>query len=259
MKAKHLLFAAALATARLCAAPLTEPTAVQARPEADAPALAVLKAGTEPALAADVTAPPGWLAVELSGPYEAYVRNRDFLKNLDVRPGAPIRTAPKSDAPVLTTAARGDDIEITGLFGKWTQIKFTKKITGYIQLAGAAPAAPPPAPAPPPEITVTPAPAPVAVDNNAPGHATTTSSDSLPRLLEGKVVSTRHPFTPRRPYDYQLEDASGNRLAYIDISHLLLTVQMENYIDHTVDVYGPVKLMNGGNDLIITVESLQLK
>jgi hypothetical protein len=253
MKVNHLLLAAALAAASLRAAPLTETTAVQARPEANAPALAVLKAGSEPTLAAGVTAPPGWLAVELSGPYKAYVQNKDFLKSLDIHPGAPIRTAPKLNAPVLTTAEKGDDIEIIGLFGKWTQVKFSKKITGYIQVAGAMPAAPAPAP------TVTAAPAPVAVDNNAPGHAVNTDANTLPRLLEGKVVSTRHPFTPRRPYDYELDDASGSRLAYVDISHLLLTGRMENYIDHTVDVYGTVKPMDGGNDLVITAESLQLK
>jgi hypothetical protein len=257
MKVKHLLLAAALAAASLRAAPLTETTAVQARPEANAPALAVLKAGTEPPLAAGVTAPPGWLAVELSGPYEAYVQNKDFLKSLDIHPGAPIRTEPKLTAPVLTTAAKGDDIEIIGLFGKWTQVKFSKKITGYIQVAGAMPAAPSPAPAP--MITATPAPAPVAVDNNAPGHAVATDANTLPRLLEGKIVSTRHPFTPRRPYDYELDDASGSRLAYVDVSHLLLTAHMENYLDHIVDVYGTVTSMNNGNDLVIAAESLQLK
>jgi hypothetical protein len=259
MKVNHLLLAAALAAASLRAAPLTETTAVQARPEANAPALAVLKAGTEPTLAAGVTAPPGWLAVELSGPYEAYVRNKDFLKNLDIHPGAPIRTAPKLDAPVLTKAEKGDDIEIIGLFGRWTQVKFSKKITGFIQVAGAMPAAPAPAPAPAPAITEAAAPAPAAVDSNAPGHAVNTDANTLPRLLEGKVVSTRHPFTPRRPYDYELDDVSGSRLAYVDVSHLLLTGRMENYIDHTVDVYGTVKPMNGGNDLVITAESLQLK
>jgi hypothetical protein len=158
---------------------------------------------------------------------------------------------------VLTTAEKGDDIEIIGLFGKWTQVKFSKKITGYIQVTGAMPAAPAPTPAP--TITEAPAPAPVAVDNNAPGHAVDTDANTLPRLLEGKIVSTRHPFTPRRPYDYELDDASGSRLAYVDVSHLLLTGQMDNYIDHTVDVYGPVQLMNGSNDLIIAAESLQLK
>ena len=255
MKVNHLLLAAALAAASLRAAPLTETTAVQARPEANAPALAVLKAGTEPTLAAGVTAPPGWLAVELSGPYEAYVQNKDFLKSLDIHPGAPIRLEPKLTAPVLTTAAKGDNIEIIGLFGKWTQVKFSKKITGYIQAAGAMPAAPVAAPAP----MISTAPAPVTVDNNAPGHAVENNANTLPRLLEGKIVSTRHPFTPRRPYDYELDDISGSRLAYVDVSHLLLTAHMENYLDHIVDVYGTVTPMNNGNDLVIAAESLQLK
>jgi hypothetical protein len=257
MKVNQLLLAAALAAASLRAAPLTETTAVQALPDASSPAIAILKAGTEPVPAAGVTAPPGWLAVELPGPFQAYVRNRDFLKSLDVRIGASIRIAPKLDAPVLTKAGKDDSIEITGLFGKWTQIKLTKKIVGYIQAPAVVAAPPPPAPAP--DFTPAPAPAPAAVDNNAPGHAVTTSVASLPRLLEGTVVSTRRPFTPRRPYDYQLNDSSGSRLAYIDVSHLLLTVPMDNYIDHTVDVYGTVQSTNNGNDLVISAESLQLK
>ncbi|HSY54536.1 MAG TPA: SH3 domain-containing protein [Opitutaceae bacterium] len=257
MKVNQLLLAAALAAASLRAAPLTETTAVQAHPSADAPALAILKAGTEPVPAAGVTAPPGWLAVELPGPYQAYVMNKDFLKSLDVRIGAPIRIAPKSDAPVLTMAEKTDSIEITGLFGRWTQIKLTKKIVGYIQLASAAPAPPPPVPAP--DVTPAPVAAPVALDNNVPGHEVSTSPATLPRLLEGTVVSTRHAFTPRRPYDYQLNDISGSRLAYIDASHLLITVQMDNYIGQKVDLYGTVKQINGGNDLVIAVESLQLK
>ncbi|MGA3007959.1 MAG: hypothetical protein ABSE59_08715 [Opitutaceae bacterium] len=256
MKVNLLFLAAALTAASLTAAPLTETTAVQIRPRTDSPAIAVLKAGTEATPAVGVAAPSGWLAVELRGPFEAYVQNRDFLKNLDVRPGAPIRTSPKLNAPVLTTAARGDSIEITGLFGKWTQIKLSKRIVGYIQFAS-APAARPPAALP--DVAAMSAPSPVVVDSNAPGHAVSSSTYALPRLLEGKFLSTRHPFTPRRPYDYELDDVSGNRVAYVDISHLLLTARIQNYITRTVDVYGSVKPINNGNDLVISAESLQLK
>ncbi|HTQ32208.1 MAG TPA: SH3 domain-containing protein [Opitutaceae bacterium] len=253
MKVNRLLLAAALTAGAVRAAPLTETTAVQARPEAGAPALAVLKPGTEPTPAAGITAPPGWLAVEVPGPREAYVLNRDFLKSLDVRPGAPIYTAPKLDAPILTNAEKGDQIEITGLLGKWTQIKLARTLTGYIQLPSALPATPaavlPPPPPPPP----------VAINNSAPGHAVSSDVSTLPRLLEGKIVSTRRPFAPRRPYDYELDDASGSRLAYLDSSHLLLTAQMDGYVGHTVAVYGTVKPIEGGSDLVITAESLQLK
>jgi hypothetical protein len=255
MIVNQLLLAAALAAASLRASPLTETTAVQALPDASSPAIAVLKAGIEPTPATGVTAPSGWLAVELPGPFQAYVRNRDFLKSLDVRIGASIRIAPKPDAPVLTKAEKNDSIEITGLFGKWTQIKLTKKIVGYIEASTVVTAPTPPAPAP----DLAPAPAPATANNNVPGHAVATSVASLPRLLEGTVVSTRRPFTPRRPYDYQLNDSSGSRLAYIDTSHLLLTAPMDNYIDHTVDVYGTVQSTNNGNDLVISAESLQLK
>ena len=256
MKVNRLLLAAALAgVAR--AAPLTQTTAVQARPEANAPALAVLKPGTEPTPAPGVTAPPGWLAVELPGPHNGYVLNKDFLKSLDLRPGAAIYTEPKLGAPILAHAEKGDQVEITGLLGRWTQIKLAKNLVGYIQLAGTMP---PPAPAPAASAPAAPpAPAAPAVDNNAPGHAVNATVESLPRLLEGKVVSTRHPFTPRRPYDYELDDVSGSRLAYLDTSHLLLTAQIDSYVGHNVVVYGTVKPIEGGRDLVITAESLQLK
>jgi len=253
MKVNRLLLAAALFSGVVRAAPLTQTTAVQTRPEAGAPALTVLKPGAEPTPAAGVTAPPGWLAVEVPGPHEAYVQNKDFLKSLDVRPGAALYAEPKTSAPVLGHAEKGDKIEITGLLGRWTQIKLEKSLTGYIQLPNAAPAPAPAALAPPPP------PAPVVINNSAPGHAVGSDVSTLPRLLEGKIVSTRRPFTPRRPYDYEIDDAGGSRLAYLDSSHLLLTAQMDSYVGHTVAVYGTVKTVPGGRDLVITAESLQLK
>jgi len=92
--------------AAAAAAPLPGTTAVQTRPEADAPAIGYLKAGSEP-VPADAPAPEGWMAVSLPGPFSAYVRSGDLSKSLDVRPGASLYLEPKPDAPVLTLAAAG--------------------------------------------------------------------------------------------------------------------------------------------------------
>ena len=57
----------------------------------------------------------------------------------------------------------------------------------------------------------------------------------------------------------KLNDDAGKRFAYLDVSKLLLTEQIEKYIDHSIAVYGVVKTTNEGKDLVIQVESLQLK
>ena len=94
-KLASLLLALAATTA-LCAAPLTETTAVHAKPDAGSTVITYFKAGTEPASAGDTAnATAGWMAVELPGPFEAYVLNKDLTKSLDVVPGTPLTLAPK--------------------------------------------------------------------------------------------------------------------------------------------------------------------
>ena len=63
---------------------------------------------------------------------------------------------------------------------------------------------------------------------------------------------------PRRPYDWQLLDSSGNRFAYLDLQKLLLTDQLDNFTDRQIQVFGNVKPIPGAKDLVIEVESLRL-
>ncbi|MBC7365694.1 MAG: hypothetical protein H7343_02590 [Undibacterium sp.] len=277
MKPNLYLLSALLATsAAVIAAPLTETTAVHTKPNASSPVVNFFKAGTEPAASPDSVAstPAGWMAVELPGPFEAYVLNKDLTKGLDVVPGANLALAPKVGAPILTVAAKGDKTTITGLHGKWTQVSLERKLVGYIPVTAmpgylpaiattVAPRAPASIQAPPP-MSAAPA-APVAYGNGTPGHAapmvnlSNGGASSLPRQFSGKLVSTRRAFTPRRPFDWALNDDAGRRYAYLDVSKLLLTEQIEKYIDHSVVVYGAAKNAADGKDIVIEVESLQLR
>lgn len=278
----RFLVALLTAAAGLSAAPLTSSTAVHARPDAAAPVIATLNAGTEPTPAVGIALPlsSGWAAIELPGTHDAYIQNKDLQKDLEVRPGAAFRKSPKLDAPVLTTKEAGDEVSITGYHGKWTQVKVTKKIVGYIQgwsgpsspanvAKTPAPTPPPPAPANKPATPApfSPAPgAPAAVASGGagqPGQMVSLGdggSASLPRLFQGKFVSTKSLLRPRRPYDFQLNDSAGERYVYLDVSRLLQTEQIEKYIDHTVTVYGTAKpLPSSGKDIVVEVESLQLR
>ena len=270
LPASFLRFAIGLVATATCAisAPLTASTAAHTKPDESSPVITVLNAGTAPTVASDAsgTTPPGWIAVELAGPFQGYVSNKDILKSLDVKKGAQIRLAPKVDAALLTTMEAGDKVEITGLMGKWTQIRVEKRLVGYVH-AGNAPAANAPAPRPNAVSTpMSPPPVPAtAYGVTTAGRAapqvnlTETNGASLPRLLAGKFVSTRSAFKPRRPYDWALNDDAGKRYAFLDISKLLLTEQIESYIDHAVVVFGSAKPIAGTKDFVIEVESLQLK
>jgi hypothetical protein len=273
MKAKlSALFALALATGLpLAAAPLTETTAVHTRPDATSPAITFLKAGTAP-IFASASAPSGWVAVEVPGPFEGYVQNKDIGKSLDVKPGAAIYLKPSTDSAIITTMDFGDPAAITGLRGKWTQIRLEKKVTGFIRVTGGLSATAPVMTSSPrltdvPRPLPAPAPAPVSptaygvgtAGQSAPVVNLNDGSGALPRLFQGKFVSSKRPFAPRRPYDWQLNDDAGVRYAYLDVTKLLLTDQIEKYVDHVVVVFGKPKAMPGARDIVIEVESLQLK
>ncbi len=276
MKTKSLLFVfralglpALVAT--LGAAPLAVSTAVHTKPDASSPAISMLKAGTDPVPAANVPAnlPAGWIAVELPGPFEGYVENKDLSKSLDVKPGASIRLAPKPDGGVLTVAEKGDKTTITGLKGKWTQLSLEKKLVGYLNVGASAGSLPSIATTP----AASPSPSPMAPSPVAPSaYGSTTAGQAapmvnlgdgggstLPRQFAGRFVSTRRAFTPRRPYDYALNDEAGKRYAYVDVSKLLLTEQIEKYIDRHVVVFGAAKPVPDSKDIVIQVETLQLK
>lgn len=280
-----LLAGLLLAPLMQAAAPLTATSAIHTKPDISSPVVSYLKAGTTPTPASEAMAdtPAGWVAVELPGPFEVYVQNKEIGKSLDIRPGAPLHLQPKLESGVLTTMVKGDKVEITGLRGKWTQIKLDKKLVGYVRLAGlptpaiattptpvnavpAAPSASTTSPAPAAQAPVAPPPVPPVAYGVAPGGQAAPMVDlgdggasTLPRLFQGKFASTRRPFAPRRPYDYQLNDEAGVRYAYVDLSKLLITESIEKYLERTVVVFGMAQKTQPNGDIVIIAESIQAR
>lgn len=270
-----LVLAASAVAASVHAAPLTQTTAVHTKPDATSPAITYLKAGTEPVAssAALANTPAGWMAVELPGPFQGYVdKNKDMTKSLDVKPGVSIRQTPDANGAVLAVAERGDKTVITGVHGRWAQVSLQRNLVGYIEVGGAPGYTPPIATAPAGGSTAAPiadaastppAPPPV-VYSTGPGQPVAAAnwnegSSTLPRQFAGKFMTTRSILHPRRPYDWELVDNSGRRFAYLDVSKLLLTEQIDKYSGHIVVVFGAAKPTVDGRDIVIQVESLQLQ
>ncbi len=156
---------------------------------------------------------------------------------------------------VLTVFEKGDKAEITGLRGGWTQVRLEKPLVGYIQTE------PPSAPAPRfgPRAVGRPLRRPRRPRLPPPPRPAATSSESLSRIFEGTLASTKTLLYPKRPYDWQLNDPSGKRIAYVDLNKLLLTDQIENYAGHGVMVLGALKQADDPKDIVIVAEALRLK
>jgi hypothetical protein len=210
----------------------------------------------------------------MPGPFEAYVENKNLSKALEVITGSPLYLAPKVESGVLEVAAKGDKITITGLRGNWTQVRLEKPIIGYIHFGPLPPivpgtpamptAAAPAASAAPSTPPVTAAPSESAAAPAGPGKPAAdgsleSSGATITRYFEGQFVTTKRLLAPTRPYEWQLIDSSGTRTVYLDLTKLLLTAEIGTFVGRDVTVYGAVKRVPGTNDLVVAVESLQLK
>lgn len=263
-----LFFVTALLSSSLLAEVATRATPVHLRPDSGSPVLRLYKAGeTLPDTVSVNTAADGWTTVALPGPHDVFVENRYIGKDLDVKPGAPLHLGAKTSTPVLTQSTVDDKVKITGLRGRWTQLQLEQPVTGYI--FGATPNS----------VMRTAPEIPTATLHDGPDFSsgatepakptigkainrTTAERESLaalPRLFEGFLESTRAPLRPRRPYDFALQTASGTRFAYLDLKRILLNTPVENYMRHNVVVYGTARPIPDTTDIVITVESIQLR
>jgi len=255
----------AIATAEIA----TRATTVHVRPDSGSAVIVLINAGErlpEPAPIRGV--PSGWTAVSVPGPHEVYVHNRNITKDLDVKPGSPLHVEPDENSPVLTNAAVDDKMEITNLRGRWTQMALDQPITGYIF------GAPVDLPrgggidvvqTPVQDTPITGTTSPALPPPTGPGEAVKRTTEErqsladLPRLFEGVLRSTRVPLRPRRPYDFALETEDGTRFAYLNLTRILLRTPVENYLNRNVVVYGVAKPIPDTNDIVIAVESVQLR
>jgi hypothetical protein len=249
-----LIAAFLLAAPVVSAAPLGEATGIRSRPAMDAPVIGQLKAGEDPAAAPGVTAPAGWLAIELPGPIEGFVSSSDLTKTLDVKVGGAIRQAARADSPVIAISEKGDVTRITDVSGRWTKVSIERRRIGYIHQrvieldANTVASAPPPTMAAP-------------LLDTGPGRAVppTASSAPLARSFQGKFVSTRRPLAPRRPFDFQINDGTGERFAYVDVSRLTPAEAMDKYVDRTVIITGITRYSTEAQGLVIEAENIVIK
>lgn len=267
-----LLAALAAGTAAARTGTLDAPLPAYASPDASAPILGTARAGTRIAAG---TAPSGWAAVELAGPHTVFVTEKDTLKNFEVRPGAAYHAQPRANAPVIGLAGEKDPVEFADISGRFNKFSLNKSIVAYVRIpstpvapvAAARPASPaaPTQPALPstelpPLMDDLPGTLPQTIPATRsvpPGRGVQSGEPRLARTFFGVVASSRSALRPRRPWDFQINDDGGARIAYLDISRLLLTEQIDAFVGRPVSILGTADTV--GSDLVIRVESLKLQ
>ena len=267
-----LAFLLAVCAANARTGTLDAPLPAYASPDASSPILGTARAGTRIAAG---TAPSGWAAVELAGPHTVFVTEKDTLKNFSVRPGAAYYAQPRPNAPVIGLAGDNDPVDFADISGRFNKFSLNKPIIAYVRIpatpvAPVATAARPSAPAAPAQPAA-PTDLPPLMDDLPgtlaqnipatrpvpPGQGVQSGEPRLARTFFGVVASSRSALRPRRPWDFQINDDGGARIAYLDISRLLLTEQIDAFIGRPVAILGTADTV--GNDLVIRVESLKLQ
>jgi hypothetical protein len=215
--------------------------ALRLEPKADAPALATMEQGDT----VELTGQKGrWIQFQLNRPVLGYIQSGGVAA-AEVTSGKPQATSPaNAPAPAAPAAAQSNDQRGAGFLSVDTA---AAKPAPGTAAATPAPAAPQPV-----------APAVVTAASAPPAAAAADAVAPLPRSMRGIFASTRRAFAPRRPYDYQLNDDTGNRYTYLDVSKLVLTDQIEKYVGRAVTIYGLAEAVPNTRDIVIHVETLQL-
>jgi hypothetical protein len=245
-------------------------TALKAQPNADAPTITLLKAGTSytttaledlPPNSPDL--PPGWIAINHQGSFKGFVTNNNIRKDLSITVGASIYQSPSSDAPVFTTMEMDDDAVFVSPEAGWSQIVIRKKIPLYINTSDVhVPAEASPLTTPesvePVTVAVTDEPELSPMPTYTEEKSAADTGLAPPRLFHGTFEKAKGFLGRKSKYDYRLLDSQGKTLLYLDLSTLLITDPLENYLGLQVNVFGTGRVPVKAKHLLIKVESLRL-
>lgn len=245
---------------------------VHLRPDSSSPVVGELEADAwvVPAEASSLTdeqVRAGWQAVSFLDDFRGFVRRSDLTKDLEVRPGAKVYLKEKADRDQILATAESDDLfEIERLSGEWVEVTFRKPITGYTRKPGQETAsserrAERNEPEDEPEdsgIEDVPAPRDEEVEGPVVSRRDGMPTDGELRLFEGRLMPVRSFLGRKQPFDYQMVDNSGNRIAYLDLKKLLITTPLDRFYDRSFQFYGRAEPIEGRREFVIRVEHMRL-
>lgn len=243
---------------------------VHLRPLENAPVIGTLSPDrllappTEPTEISDEAKESGWRAISFLDNFSGYVKRSEVRKDLTLTDGTPIYLSAVEDPSlIITRAFTKDIIEIERLDGLWSQVRFRKPVTGFVQTGtgisndGSRESSPAPTAAAEPEpefVETPPVPERVRIAERA-----AVPSDGVLRAFEGWLSPTRSFFGRNQPFAHQATDEAGNRIAYLDLGRLLITTPLDQFYGRRFEFYGRAEPIEGRREFVIRVERILKK
>lgn len=175
----------------------------------------------------------GWESVFYRGNYIGFVRNGTLAGNY-VRPGTVIYMGPTESAPQMQTLQSARQAFVNRqVNGEWSEVTFNGVIPLYFIRS-----------------TVS---SPISASNGTPILAGDVARVHLGKLERVSAINRLF-----GSYDYQLTDAGGTVIAYVDITHALYVGRIEDYWNKWVTIEGLSSRRGGSVPLVIDARFISL-
>lgn len=238
---------------------------VHLRPTSDSPVIgsvsqdAFLIAPAEPVTLSNRELERGWEAISFLENFRGFVQRTDLTKDLKVAPGSAVYVNAEVNSDKVLTRARANDLfEVENLSGNWAEVSFRKPVTAFVRSESSTASAPREAARAVQTSDIQDEPEQRAEATQRPtvSRRTAIPSDGMVRSFQGQLGQPRTLFGRQAPYPFQIVDSSGNRIAYLDLSKLLITAPMEHLIGRQYEFYGKAEPIDGRRDFVIRVERI---
>lgn len=241
---------------------------VHLRPSADSPIIgnlpkeAFVMAPAEPVSMSDSAKAEGWEPISFLDNLRGFVKRSDVTKDLMVSPGAAVYATAEDSPNIITRAHQNDVFEVERLAGDWVEVSFRKPVIAFVPPVRNGSVTTGESSEPAPSILEE---APATAQPEAARRSTPVTSraaiptDGILRAYEGRLSQPRTFFGRTPVHPFQIVDSSGNRIAYLDLSRLLITTPLDHFLGREFYFYGRAEPIEGRRDFVIRVEQMRQK
>ncbi len=185
----------------------------------------------------------GWFVVRYRALHTGFTPEANVMKDLILKPGAPIYAAPDKAAHVMGLVPPKAQMAVSSVENGWAKTQFTATLPLYFYKAAA--------------------PVKTAVSSREPttiaSDATRGQFDGQPRFYQG--VMKRHNFRiglQQTNYEYELENLEGRVVAYLDFKDLISPSPVMDFANKRVQLYGVGEHYKVPPHVVIKVKQIQL-
>jgi hypothetical protein len=210
----------------------------------------------------EISAAVGWHFAEFNGTINGFVPDSKIGKDLFPVDEAIIYSGPSSSSPVITVYHTGDELEIIDT-GAWWEVRLNTSFPVYFLTD-------PPSELPP--VTGVAVDSVIIDDLSSSGNPQSSGivlkekpfpqspADITGQSYQGVFIKSKKSlglFAPKAPF--QLKDPSGSRIAWVDLTGLIIPGTVNEFLDETVIIFGEREFDPDTKEWIIHARNMRVK